>query len=145
MRVPSTARLHRTAELTLGKEAGDRRALGFHQNILSLDSQFVHRYRRLSKGVAGLGFDLPTVPRTNDLTALDEALAERPSPMRTDVVQRAIFPVHIGNTNHPARAAKFRSLAIARQLLYDCNFCEISHDSNGQRRKVSTSEEQPVR
>lgn len=72
--------------------------------------------------LAGFSLDFPAMPRADDLGAVDEALTEWASAMRTDVIQRAVFAIDVSDADQPIGDIEFLCLAGLGQLLHSCDF-----------------------
>ncbi len=88
--------------------------LELDEDFVPLHAQLVYWHRRLTVGVAGFGFDLPTVPGADNFRTLDDALAERAATMRTHIVEGAVFAVHPDDADRPALRREFLRGAFRR-------------------------------
>ncbi len=106
---------------------GAFRGSRFHQHVISIDAQRVDSDRGLSIRCAGFGLDLPAVPRADDLVAVDKSLTERASAVRADVIQRAVFAIHVSDADRLIANEKFLRRSFGGKLVNRRDLLKLRH------------------
>ena len=99
-----------------------------YQYVVFVNTQLIDGHSALAAlGDTGFGLDLPSMPGTDDSRACNISRAERPSLVRTNIVERAVFAVHIGDADVAAIHRKLLSGAGVWELGFAGDPCEFSH------------------